>query len=66
MPKPRQRRHYPTDLTDGQWAAIAEMVPDPSPGRRPRIAASRKLVNAIFYMLGGGQAWRLLPHDSPP
>jgi transposase len=24
------------------------------------------LVNAILYMLRGGQAWRLLPHDFPP
>jgi putative transposase len=26
----------------------------------------RELVNAILYMLRGGQAWRLLPHDVPP
>ena len=66
MPRARQRRRYPTDLTDLQWAAIAEMVPDPSPGGRPRRATSRELVNAILYMLRGGQAWRLLPHDFPP
>ena len=59
----RLRRHYPTDLMDGQWAAIAEMVPAASPGGRPRRATSRGLVNAILYMLRGGQAWRLVPHD---
>ena len=66
MPRRRLRRRYPTDLTDRHWAAIAEMVPDASPGGRPRRAASRELVNAILYMLRGGQAWRLLPHDFPP
>ena len=62
----RRRRAYPTDLTDAQWAAIAELVPDARPGGRPRRASSRELVNAILYMLRGGQAWRLLPHDFPP
>ena len=66
MPGDRQRHRYPTDLTDGQWVAIAEMVPDASPGGRPRRATSRELVNGILYMLRGGQAWRLLPYDFPP
>jgi len=65
MPR-RRRRAYATDLTDGQWAAIADMVPDAQPGGRPRRASSRELVNAILYALRGGQAWRLLPHDFPP
>lgn len=63
---PKRRRGYATDLTDAQWAAIAEVVPDALPGGRPRRAASRELVNAILYSLRGGQAWRLLPHDFPP
>ncbi len=62
----RRRRTYPTDLTDAQWAAIAELVPEALPGGRPRRASSREIVNAILYMLRGGQAWRLLPHDFPP
>ena len=65
MPK-RRRRTYPTDLTDAQWAAIADLVPDAQPGGRPRRAWSRELVDAILYALRGGQAWRLLPHDFPP
>ena len=66
MPRRHQRRRHPTDLTDRQWSVIAELVPDASPGGRPRRAASRELVDAILYMLRGGQAWRLLPHDFPP
>jgi len=65
MPK-RRRRAYPTDLSDAQWAAIADLVPDAVPGGRPRRASSRELVNAILYALRAGQAWRLLPHDFPP
>ena len=64
--KPRQRRAYDTDLTDGQWKLIAPLIPEANPGGRPRKAASRALVNAILYFLRAGMAWRLLPHDLPP
>jgi putative transposase len=62
----RRRRAYPNDLTDAQWAVIAELVPEARPGGRPRHTSPREVVNAILYMLRGGQAWRLLPHDFPP
>ena len=52
----RQGHRYPTDLTDSRWAATAELVPDASPGEKPRRVASRELVNAILCMLRGGQA----------
>ena len=60
------RRSYATDLTDGQWALIAPLIPEAEPGGRPRKAATRELVDAIFYFLRAGMAWRLLPHDLPP
>jgi putative transposase len=60
------RRSYATDLTDGQWALIAPPIPEAEPGGRPRKAATRELVDAIFYFLRAGMAWRLLPHDLPP
>jgi len=57
---------YPTDVRDCQWELIADLVPDAKPGGRPRKWSSRALVNAVFYMLRAGCAWRLLPHDFPP
>ena len=62
----RGRRAYDTDLTDGQWALIAPLIPEAEPGGRPRKAPTRELVNAILYFLRAGMAWRLLPHDFPP
>ena len=41
-------------------------MPEARPGGRPRRASSRELINAILYVLRGGIAWRLLPHDFPP
>src|SRR5829696_7438068 len=60
------RRAYATDLTYGKWALIAPLIPEAEPGGRPRKAATRELVDAIFYFLRAGMAWRLLPHDLPP
>ena len=56
---PKRRRRYPSDLTDSQWAVIGPMIPDASPGGRPRKADKREIVEAILYLLRAGCAWRL-------
>jgi putative transposase len=60
------RECYPTDLTDAEWRALAPHLPAPKAGGRPRRHAVRDILNAIFYVLRSGCAWRLLPHDLPP
>jgi transposase len=60
------RRAYPTDLTDAQWAILEPLVPAPKPGGRPAKHPRREIVNAMLYVLRGGIAWRLLPHEFPP
>ena len=66
MPRCRCRRAYATDLTDRQWAVIADLVPAVLPGGRTRRAATRELVNPILYALRAGHASHLLPHDFQP
>lgn len=60
------RRPYPTDLSDAEWRILEPLVPAPKPGGRPALHSRREIVNAIRYVLRGGGAWRLLPHDFPP
>jgi putative transposase len=60
------RKPYPTDLTDKEWALIAPYVPAAKPGGRPEKYPKREILDAIFYIVRGGGAWRLLPHDFPP
>jgi putative transposase len=63
----KPRRAYPTDLSDKQWSRLATLFTLPTSGRgRPRLWAYREIVNAIFYIVRSGEAWRLLPHDFPP
>ena len=60
------RRAYPTDLTDRQWAILEPLIPRPKPGGRPAKHPRRDIVDAMLYVLRGGIAWRMLPHEFPP
>jgi putative transposase len=60
------RKPYPSDLTDLQWDNIEHLFPGPKPGGRPRTYDNREVVNGVLYILCGGCAWRMLPHDFPP
>ncbi len=56
---------YPTDLTDGQWEHIKDLLPPAMSRGRPRELEMRRVVNAIFYLVTGGIQWRLLPREYP-
>jgi len=60
------RKTYPTDLSDGEWSYIEPHLPAPRASGGPRVHTLREILNAIFYIVRSGCAWRLLPHDLPP
>jgi putative transposase len=47
-------QRYPTDLTDGQWVIIQNLIPTAKPGGRPRSLDMRQVVNAILYLTVSG------------
>jgi len=55
-----------SDLTDAEWAVLEPLLPRPSPVGRPPAWPMREIVEAIFYVLRGGVAWRMLPPCFPP
>ena len=62
------RQPYPTDLSDAQWLILEPLLVAAlslSGRGRPRQVELREIVNAIFYVLRSGCAWRMLPHDFP-
>ena len=60
------RKSYPTDLSDKEWELIRPFFKKrPLRGGRRYTYDKREIVNAIFYVLRSGCAWRLLPHDFP-
>ena len=57
---------YPTDLTDEQWSAMAEFfVKEKGTRGRPPGLPTRRVVEAVLYLVGTGCQWRALPHDFP-
>jgi putative transposase len=60
------RRRYPTDLTDAEWERIEPHLTSPYKRGRPKIYSSRQVLDAVFYVLRSGCAWRLLPREFPP
>jgi putative transposase len=62
----RRATRYQSDLTDEEWRVIEPHLPPPKRTGRPWAWPLREIVNAIFYVMRGGIAWRLLPSDFPP
>ena len=60
------RHHYPTNLSDAQWAVIEPLLPEAKIGAglpgRP-VVDQRRLVDAILYVVKSGCQWRMLPSD---
>lgn len=60
---------YPSDLTDEQWALVEPLLPParvgPKGGRREK-HPRRRILDAIFYVVRTGCAWRQLPKDFAP
>jgi putative transposase len=57
---------YATDLTDAEWMLLEPLLPPEASTGRPRLHSLRTILNAFFYQLRTGGAWRFLPQEWPP
>jgi len=57
---------YPSDLQDEEWAMLDPLIPRARKPGRPEKYSKREVLNAIFYLVRSGCAWRMLPNDLPP
>lgn len=57
-----------SDVTQAEWQVLEPLVtPTPATRRgRPRLHPLHRILNAIFYLVRSGCAWRLLPRDLTP
>lgn len=60
------RAPYATDLTPAQFKLIEPLLPPANLDGRHEKHPRHEIINAIFYILRTGSAWRHLPHDLPP
>ena len=57
---------FPSDVTDAEWAVLGPLIPDATPGGRPRKTDMRSAMNAMLFLLRTGCPWRYLPRDGFP
>lgn len=57
--------NYPSDLSTKEYELLKPLLPELKPHPR-RKWDWRLILNAIFYVLRGGCAWRLMPSDHVP
>lgn len=65
------RAVYPSStITDAQWRVLEPLLPPPGntggKGGRSEKHDRRRVLDAIFYLVRGGIAWRALPAEFPP
>lgn len=66
MAIPSGTKTYPSDLRDEEWALLDGLIPRAWKAGRPEKYPKRAILNAIFYLVRSGCAWRMLPNDLPP
>jgi putative transposase len=64
--QPQRHGGFESSLTLQQWDLIKNLIPKPRHGGRRRRTQMRSVVNAVFYLLRTGCAWRYLPKSFPP
>ena len=60
------RKPYPSDVTDEEWAFAAPYLTLMREDAPQRGHALREVFNGLRYVVRGGLAWRMMPHDLPP
>ena len=61
-----ERKPYPSDMTDDEWAFVAPYVTLMTDDAPQRDHSLREVLNGLRWLVRAGAAWRLLPHDLPP
>ena len=62
----KERRGYPTDISDQEWIIVEPLLPCKAHTGRPRKVELRQVINALRYLVRSGCEWRMLPNDFPP
>jgi transposase len=61
-----KRQHYPTDVSDEEWAFVAPyltLMREDAPQRDHEL---REAFNGLRWIVRAGASWRMMPHDLPP
>jgi transposase len=61
-----ERKGYPSDVSDDEWAFVAPYLTLMSEAAAQRDYRLREVFNGLRWLVRTGAEWRFLPHDLPP
>ena len=53
--RPKERRGYPSDISDKEWKLVEPLLPGVARTGRPRKTELREVINALPYLVRSGQ-----------
>jgi transposase len=60
------RHHYPSDVSDDEWAFVAPYLTLMTEDAPQRDHDLREVFNGLRWIVRTGSPWRYMPHDLPP
>ncbi len=61
-----ERKVYPSDVTDDEWAFVAPYLTLMTEDAPQRVYNLREVFNGLRWIVRAGAPWRLMPNDLPP
>src|SRR6266540_4799337 len=61
-----ERKAYPSDISDEEWALVAPYLTLMTEDAPQRDFPLREVFNGLRYIVKTGAPWRWMPHDLPP
>lgn len=61
-----ERKAYPSDITDDEWAFVAPYLTLMTEEAPQREHSLREVFNALRWIVRAGAPWRMIPNDLPP
>jgi transposase len=61
-----ERKAYPSDVSDDEWAFVAPYVTLMDEDAPQRQHSLREVFNGLRYIVHTGMQWRMMAHDLPP
>jgi transposase len=61
-----ERKAYPSDVTDDEWAFVGPYLTLMTEDAPQRIHTLREVFNGLRWIVRAGAPWRMMPNDLPP
>lgn len=61
-----ERKPYPSDVSDEEWALVAPYLTLLTEDAPQRTYPLREVFNGLRWLVRAGASWQMIPHDLPP